>query len=282
MVLPALAIAALLMGAVGTVAAATPGYAAYSVQLSYGGTTHSLIVNESVAATSSASQDRLAVGIVYGGSDLNYSRSINSSEDVSPFLPSISNQSLSYTSGSTSATVSVAKNGSDSIQFHGSSYALTSYALAVGLTSNGTSQTIAGAVAAFPSGLVYSVKLAAQIPTLGGLTGLGEQNFTIPGLTGLTGLGGLTGDSLQIPGLNSTMGLGSLLGLTTESEVTLTVTLLSTSLPLTVAGSSTMDQAASVGIGAGAVVSVLALGLGVRHRRSHPAAQGPKPDYAVD
>jgi len=275
-VLPTLALAALLLGAVGTAAAATPGYAAYSVQVSYGGTTHSLVVNESVAATASASQDRLAVGIVYEGSDLNYSRSINSSADVSPFLPAISDQSLSYASGSTTATVSVTKNGSDPVQFHGSSYTLTSYSLAADLTANGTSQTIAGAVAAFPSGLVYSVKLAAQVPGLGGLAGLGEQNFTIPGLAGLPG------ESLQIPGLNSTMGLGSLLGLSTESEVTLTVTLLSTSLPLTGPGSSAAAQAASVGIGAGAVVSVLALGLGVRHRRRSTAAQGPKPDYAVD
>ncbi len=69
-VLPALALAVLLFGAVGTASAATPGYAAYSVQVSYMGTTHAITVNESVSATSNAKYDQLVLSVVSGNSTL--------------------------------------------------------------------------------------------------------------------------------------------------------------------------------------------------------------------
>ena len=100
-VLPALALAVLLLGAAGTASAATPGYAVYSVQLSSMGTSHAITVNESVSATSNAGYDKLILSVVSGNSTFSYSRSINSSLEVSPFLPSVTNQSFSYASGST-------------------------------------------------------------------------------------------------------------------------------------------------------------------------------------
>src|SRR5208283_999210 len=116
-VLPALALAVLLLGAVGTASASTPGYAVYSVKVSAMGTSHAITVNESVSATSNAAYDKLTLGVVSGNSTFSYSRSINSSLDVSPFLPAVTNQSLAYTSGSTSVSASILKNGSSSIKF---------------------------------------------------------------------------------------------------------------------------------------------------------------------
>jgi hypothetical protein len=261
-VLSVLALAVLLLGAAGTASAATPGYAAYSVQLSSMGTSHTITVNESVSATSNVSYDKLILGVVSGNSTFSYSRSINSSLDVSPFLPSITNQSFSFTSGLTSVSVSILKNGSAPFKFNGGSYDLTSYALATRTSYNGTTETIDGAISAFPSGLVYSVKLTDNLPNLQGLAGLGALSGTIPGLITPGSIG-----SLAAPALG---------------PVTLTVTLLSTSLPLSGPSSSATEQAASIGIGAGAVVSVLALGLGVRYRHRHESGAQPKPEYSVD
>jgi hypothetical protein len=226
------------------------------------GTSHAITVNESVSATSNAGYDKLILSVVSGNSTFSYSRSINSSLEVSPFLPSVTNQSFSYASGSTNVSLSILKNGSAPFKFNDGSYDLTSYALATRTSYNGTTETIDGAISAFPSGLVYSVKLTDNLPNLQGLAGLGALSGTIPGL-------------------NSTGGIESL-GAGVAGPVTLSLTLLSTSLPLSGPSSSTTEQAASIGIGAGAVVSVLALGLGVRYRHRHESTVQPKPEYSVD
>jgi hypothetical protein len=221
-----------------------------------------MTVNESVSATSSPSYDKLILSIVSGNSTFSYSRPINSSMDVSPFLPAVTNQSFAYTSGSSNISVSLVKNGTSLLKFDGGSYGLTSYSLVTNVSFNGTTESIDGAISAFPSGLVYSVKLAEALPSLQGLTGLGALGGTLPGFNTTLGLGALSSPDL--------------------GPVTLSITLLSTSLPLSGPHSSTTEQAASIGIGAGAVVSVLALGLGVRYKHRHDASQQPKPEYSVD
>ncbi len=119
--LPAFALVALLAGAVGTASAATPGYAVYNVEYSFLGTSHSITVNESVSATSNTKYDKLIINVDTGNSTFSYSRSINSSLEISPFLPSITNQSFNYASGSSTASLSVKQNGSAPLQFHGKS-----------------------------------------------------------------------------------------------------------------------------------------------------------------
>jgi len=259
-VIPVLALLALLLGAVGTASAATPGYAVYDIQLSSMGVSHSITVNASVAATSNVGYDKLMLGIVSGSSDFNYSRSINSSVAVSPFLPSVSNQTLHYASNGTSVSLNIVKNGSVPVQFHGGSYPLTSYALSASIVTNGTARAINGSLRTFPSGLIYSVSLSAPLSSL---QGLGSQGIVMPGYgTGVNPFQSLTG--------------------LTTGTISLSLTLLSTSLPLAGPSSSTTEQAASVGIGAGAVVSVLALALGVQYKRKHEPERQAKPEYAVD
>ncbi|MDA4113904.1 MAG: hypothetical protein OK474_07645 [Thaumarchaeota archaeon] len=259
-VVPALVLLALLLGAVGTAGAATPGYAVYSVQLSSMGVVHRITVNASVAATSNVGYDKLMLGIVSGGSDFNYSRSINSSLNISPFLPSVSNQTFRYASNGTSVSLNVAKNGTVPVQFHGGSYQLTSYALSAQIVTNGTSKAISGGLLTFPSGLIYSVRVSAPLPDV---QGLGAKGVVMPGY-------GTGADPFQ-----------SLAGLP-SGTISLSFTLLSTSLPLTGPSSSATEQAASIGIGAGAVVSVLALALGVQYKRKHEPEAQTKPEYAVD
>ncbi len=130
---------------------------------------------------------------------------------------------------------------------------------------NGTTGTLSAAILAFPSGLIYSVKLSAPIPNLQGL-----------GATGI-GMPGLSGNESAISTL-----IGQLPTLALTGTVSLTFTLLSTSLPLAAATASPVEQVASIGVGASAVVSVLALALGVRYRHRRQADAQPKPEYSVD
>jgi hypothetical protein len=270
--LPAVALALVLLGAVGTAGAATPGYAVYSVQASYMGTSHSFTVNESVSATPNVGFDKLVLTVMSGNTTFSYSRPINSSLTVSPMLPSITNQTFSYATGSTQVSVSILKNGTSPLQFHGSSYSLTSYSIKAAASSNGTTENVGASLLTFPSGLVYSVRASIPIPSLQGLPSLGAGDSLLTGLNFTNGPGSLG------------LGAGSILSLAAapSGSVSLSITLLSTSLPLSSPSPSMSEQAASIGIGAGAVVSVLALGLGVRYRHRHQAQTGPKPEYSVD
>jgi hypothetical protein len=206
---------------------------------------------------------------VTGTWNSSYSRSINSSAEVSPFLPSITNQTFNYASGSGNLSVSIFKNGSLPLQFQGTGYTLTSYSLSASTSSNDSRTAVQGAVTAFPSGLVDSVRLDVSYPSV-----------QIPGIQGMW------------PGLNSssTSPLGGLAGWGafapsqgSQGTVSISITLLSTSLPLNGASSSAATQAASIGIGAGAAVSALAIGLGVRYRGKHrQAVPENKPEHWVD
>jgi hypothetical protein len=209
----------------------SPGYAAYSVQGTSNGVTHSFVVNESLSHGTSASSI-LSLVLTSSHGNLSYSRDINSSVDVLPYMPAITNQNLSYSFNSTTISATVSSGASVSAAFHGSSYSLSSYAFSVNVDSPRGAMTAAGTVLAFPSDLVYSV------------------NGTVNG-----------GDSFSI-------------------------TLLSTSLPLTSSSHSFGSaQATSVGLGAGAAITALALGLGVRFRKSgstHTESREAKPDHWVD
>jgi hypothetical protein len=261
-VFSSVALLMLLVGGVGTAGAATPGFAVYKVQLNSQGVTDSLTVNETVATTSSPSYDNLILSIVTASWNSSYSRSINSSSDVSPFVPSITNQTFTYGSATGSLSATIVKNGTIPLQFQGASYSLTSYSLNTKAVYNGSTSTDQGALSAFPSGLVYSAALKVTYPSL-----------LAAGLQGL--LGGLNSSSIAINGFGS-----SLPGPVTAS---IGVTLLSTSLPLKSSSASAAAQVVSIGIGAGAVVSALAIGLGVRYgSKNKTSLPEEKPEHWVD
>jgi hypothetical protein len=265
-VIPALALFAILacsVGAAGASPTTTTGFAVYKVQLTSMGVTQSFTVNESISPTPNVSYDKLTIGVVSGSTEFNYSRSINSSLDVAPLIPAITNQTFSYKSASSSASVAVAKNGTVPVAFHGASYKLASYSVVASFVVNGTSEKINGALEAFPSGLVYFVTVSAPVPDLAGLAAL---NMTLPSLSSLS--------TLSAP-LQS-------LGGSTSGAVVVSLTLLSTSMPLNSPTASPVEQVASIGIGAGAAVTVLALGLGVRHRRNQQPEQPARTEYSVD
>jgi len=161
----------LLGGAMGTVSAATPGYVVYKVQFSSLGMSYSATVNETVATTSNASYDNLILSVMTGAWNSSYSRSINSSSEVSPFLPSITNQTFSFESGSTSLSASVSQSGTTQVQFQAKSYTLTSYSVSSSVSYNGSKYTAKGTLATFPSGLIDSVNVTTSTPYSVGSTG---------------------------------------------------------------------------------------------------------------
>ncbi len=216
----------------------------------------SYTVTERVSPGPNSSFNTLFLAVASNGGNFSYSRLVNSSVPLEPFLPAITNQNFTYGGNGTSVSASIARNGTVPVTFQGKSYSLTSYAFSLEITTsmpnlsglnltsslltiNGipdtvpslasnTTTTVMGSIYAFPSGLVYSVKADVQ----------GQPPFS--------------------------------------------VTLLSTTLPLSDPSPSTTMEVASIGVGAGAIVSALALGVGVRHRRQSKETAEVKPDHWVD
>jgi hypothetical protein len=138
------------------------GYVAYSVQLTQNGTTRAASVNESVTPSSSAGESIVFLAVQGTQSNFTYSRAVNSSLTLFPYLPAISNQSYSYSNSSYTVSGAISQQGTSQVTFQGSSYTLTDYAFSAHVGSANGSTTITGTVSAFPSDLVYSATAQAN------------------------------------------------------------------------------------------------------------------------
>ncbi|TLX95042.1 MAG: hypothetical protein E6K96_07840, partial [Thaumarchaeota archaeon] len=87
LILSTVAAVMLLAGLVGAVSGATPGFAAYTVQFSTNGVSKSFAVNESVTQTSKPALDKLFLSVTSPSSNFTYSKFVNSSLMIQPFLP---------------------------------------------------------------------------------------------------------------------------------------------------------------------------------------------------
>ncbi len=155
------AVAAVLLvlgGGLSVATAASTGYVAYSFQFSHQGVTKSFNLNETVSATSSSGADSVLLKLSSESLNVSYSRSVNSSLLLFPYLPPITNQTFSYSRNSTSITASVVQNGTASVSFQGASYHLTTYTVSAQLSSKNGSGSVEASLASFPSGLLYSAK----------------------------------------------------------------------------------------------------------------------------
>jgi len=141
-------------------ASPSSGYVAYNVQVTQNGTTRAASVNESV--TPSASESIVLLTVEGTQSNFTYSRAVNSSLTLFPYLPAISNQSYSYTNSSYTVSAKISQQGTSQVTSQGKAYTLTEYAFSADIGSANGSRTITGTVSAFPSDLVYSVTAQAN------------------------------------------------------------------------------------------------------------------------
>ncbi|GEM_PF-877887 len=142
--------------------ASSQSYVIYSVVFTNGTQRQiALTVSESVQPSSSKGFSILTVSLHGENSNLTYSKQVNSSETLFPYLvPAIANnESLSYEAQNYSLSFSIERNGTSSVVFNGSSYELSDYSFVASISShdNFTSQSLRGEISAFPSNLVYSV-----------------------------------------------------------------------------------------------------------------------------
>lgn len=148
-----------LVQASSTASAGSPssGYVTYAVQATYNGTTKAASVNETVTPSSSPGESIILLAVSGTQSNFTYSRAVNSSLTLFPYLPTIANQSYTYSNDSHSLAATISQQGTSQVTFGGKSYTLTDYSFSADVASANGSRSISGSVSAFPSDLVYSV-----------------------------------------------------------------------------------------------------------------------------
>lgn len=159
----AFAIVLLFTGSVVLAAQPTTGFAEYKVTAATPMGGHSILVNETVRGSDRAGFSDLILQLTGTTQNLTYSRLVNSSTVLLPFLPTIPSQSFDYANGTFSVHANLTQAGTKSLAFQGSNYTMTVYGISLSGSYGNRSFAAAGTIEAFPSSLVYSVELGSGI-----------------------------------------------------------------------------------------------------------------------
>ncbi len=99
--------------------------------------------------------------LAFTGSDqnLSYSRLVNASLDLFPYLSNLPNQSLGFSNstGGYSIDLQLSNATTSTIDFNGTSYQLQAYDFSFSATAGNETHTGSGSVSFFPSSLVYGL-----------------------------------------------------------------------------------------------------------------------------
>jgi len=172
-------VAVLILLATPAVFASQPnqGFAAYEVTATLPSGQHSVLVNESLFPTNKAGFSTLVLQLIGEEQNLTYSRLVNTTTNLLPYLTNLPAKSFGYSNGTKySVQGNVSSSGTMTTTFRGSKYTLNVYSLAIHLSYGNTSVNAQGTVETFPSALVYSVSAS------------GSGNFEVQALLQATNL----------------------------------------------------------------------------------------------
>ena len=161
--LGALAIAILFVSSGAFASQPTTGFAEYKITAASPMGAHTVIVNETVEGTDRAGYSDVILQLIGSTQNLTYSRLVNSSDSLLPFLPTIPSQSFNYANGTFSVHGNFTQAGTKSVSFQGTSYTMTVYDISVSGSYGNRSVAALGTVETFPSSLIYSVLLGSGI-----------------------------------------------------------------------------------------------------------------------
>ena len=136
------------------------GFVTYQVSLTTPKGQHSVLVTETVGPSSKAGYSDLILQVFGMQQNLSYSRFVNASENLFPYLPSITGRSFDYTNGTKySVHVNLTSSGTTMVTFKGSQYTLSVLAISISGSYGPRTFRTSGTVDTFPSTLVYSASL---------------------------------------------------------------------------------------------------------------------------
>jgi hypothetical protein len=151
---------ALLLASSAAAARPTGGYATYSMSFTSPLGEHSVLVNESVTPSARVGFSDLVLQVFGGTQNLTYSKLVNASENLFPYLPSVGTQSFEYSNGTTySVRVNVTTSSTATVAFAGGQYALNVFDISVSASYGTRNIETNGTLETFPSTLVYSASV---------------------------------------------------------------------------------------------------------------------------
>jgi hypothetical protein len=133
------------------------GYAVYSVQVTGNGTSHDFSIKENVTPSSTSGESIVSLVMQGTQSNFTYSRFVNSSLVIFPFMPAITGNNFSYAGASGNMTANVAMQGTTQVTFNNQSYTMNEYTFSSTMNSVQGAYAMTGTVSTFPSDLIYSV-----------------------------------------------------------------------------------------------------------------------------
>lgn len=136
------------------------GFVTYQVSLTSPKGQHSVLVTETVGPTSKAGYSDLILQFFGKQQNLSYSRFVNASNVLFPYLPNIASHSFDYTNGTKySLHVNLTSSGATMVTFKGGQYSLSVLAISISGSYGPRTFRANGTVDTFQSSLVYSASL---------------------------------------------------------------------------------------------------------------------------
>ncbi len=143
--------------------ASQSGYVAYSVLTTSGRTQETYSINESVSPSPTKGESILSIYLRSATTNLTDARFVNSSIEVFPYVPAVSNLTYTYSNDSYVVTAHVAEVGSSRAAFQGIAFTLEDYSFYANVSKAQTApQTLSGNFTTLPSGLIYSLSIVSN------------------------------------------------------------------------------------------------------------------------
>lgn len=143
------------------------GYVQYNVTASSSSSAFpsvSGVVNETVQPTGQSGFVNLILGISSSEANFTYSKVVNTTSllEIFPYLPAITNQSLSYQTQGISISANLINAGQTPVAFNGTTYQATQFLISFSAANSTNDLSISGngSVVTFPSGLIDTVQLS--------------------------------------------------------------------------------------------------------------------------
>ena len=141
------------------------GYVQYGVTIT-GFDDHLLfsdfLVTESVSPTGQPDFIDITLSLSSATTNFTYSRVVNSSSlpMIFPYLPGLTNQSISYDMQGISLSASLANTGQTPVTFNDINYQATNYLVSLSATNSSKVISAEGKIVSMPSGLIYKIQLS--------------------------------------------------------------------------------------------------------------------------
>lgn len=140
--------------------ASSTEFVAYNITVTSSSTTFSAVINETLSSSDTVGLSDLTLQFVSSMNNLTYSKLVNSSLALLPYLPDTGNNSFSYHFNNYSISASITKIGSSIVTISGSSYTTTDYSFQLSASKLGENPiSVSGQLSTLPSGLVYSAAM---------------------------------------------------------------------------------------------------------------------------